>query len=126
MLKEDYSKTASVLQAEVRVIGNPNVGKSTFIKAASNTEDGRSLSDAISYAVDRCLCKVRFHEVGLESMDEEGSAPTTPRSAHDSPRGRRFNGTIIVWDVMDKDTLHGVPAMLREYGLCLETCPDPP
>ena len=122
MLKEDFPRTVSVLQATIKIIGAEGVGKSTFIKTASATEDGRSLSETLSVAVDRCLCKITFEEIALESLEDGGTtnnvaAATATAADHNQPRGRQCHGTVILYDVMDKDSLYGVPELLSMPSL---------
>lgn len=115
--KANHTGPGSVLQATIRVIGAAGVGKSLFIKAASITKDGQKLSDTVSVVVDRCLCKLTFQEVPLELLEDkdghdEASAAITRAADHHQPRGRQHSGTIILFDVMNKDSLYGVPDLL--------------
>ena len=115
--KDEPAYSPSILQAIIRVVGAEGVGKTTFIKAASDTEHSRTIpSGTVTYAVERCLCKVVFDEVLLEDFDHEEDNPTPavdPRSG--KSLASRCAGTVIVYDVMSEDSLYGVPQLLSMF-----------
>lgn len=122
--KANHTRPGSVLQATIRVIGAAGVGKSQFIETVSVTKDGRTLSDTVSVVVDRCLCKLTFQEVALESLEDRHIYDEAPvvniRAAdHHQPRSRQHSGTIILYDVMNKDSLYGVPDLLSMVSASL-------
>lgn len=112
MSKTDSARTVSVLQVTIRVVGADGAGKTNFIRNASHTNTGPVLSEAVTYVVDRCLCKVKFIEEALQPSGGPGKAGQPTTAGAGVPKSVNTEGTVLLYDVMDSDSLRGVPELL--------------
>lgn len=121
MSKADLARTVSVLQVTIRVVGADGAGKTNFIKNASQVNTGPVLSDAVTYVVDRCLCKVKFVESVLQPPGLSKASMRTTTTHSGLQQDFDAEGTVLLYDVMDVDSLRGVPELLSMFPDALTT-----
>ena len=111
-----------ILEVNLAVLGDPGVGKSTFIQCALDLKrPAKSHAVAKKMSLDGVVYLVRLLELQLDAIhvttDHQLQWPTLVGDQSIS----RIDGALTLYDVMNKESLARIPNLISEYPIS-EVC----
>ena len=102
-------------EINIVVVGASGVGKSTFIQQAHGLQElPESPVSMRKMSIDGCVHPVRLVEVDTSSIEiDDEQRIKWPDYVSDAVQ--HVHGALVLYDVMNRDSITNVPELLSEY-----------